>query len=399
VIALETGEEGAEPLARFPGVEPLAAWLDASGPVPDPADVAPSDPLQIVYTSGTTGDPRGVLLANERFMGYAAAGRAVFGYAPDDRLYTGLSLTHGNAQVVTLACALALELPAVLSRRFSKSRLWDVCRRHRCTSFSLLGGMATALYGEPPRSDDAYHDVRTVVSAGMPRALWDAFETRFAVRVLEWYGAVEGGLAFKPIGSGPRGSFGKPAPGLQMKILDEADRECPPGVLGEICSRPLGGQAHVEYYGDPAASAAKTRGGWLRSGDIGHADAEGWLFFDHRKGGALRRNGEFIDPGTVERVLSEHPAVSDVFVYGVPSASGAPGESDLVAAVVPADPSVLPVDSLFAHCAGALVRNSVPSWLQIVTEIPKTASEKPQERFLRERFAPDAPDVHAAPER
>jgi crotonobetaine/carnitine-CoA ligase len=182
-----------------------------------------------------------------------------------------------------------------------------------------------------------------------------------------------------------------------MKVLDERDQQCTPGVVGEICSRPSGGTAVVEYYRKADASAAKTRGGWLRSGDMGHTDADGWLFFDFRKGGGIRHNGDFVNQGFVEKVVAEHPAVSDVFVYGVPAASGAPGEKDVVAAIVPAPQVVFTpatAVSVFEHCRKGLESNFVPTYLQVVGEIPKTASEKPQERFLVDGFAPGAPNVH-----
>jgi crotonobetaine/carnitine-CoA ligase len=285
-------------------------------------------------------------------------------------------------------------LRAVFSRRFTKSRLWDICRRYGCTTFSMLGGMATAIYSEPPRADDADNPVRMVIDAGMPAALCEAFERRFGVRVFEWYGAIEGGLAFKPIGVGPIGSFGKPVPGLDMKIVDEQDNECRPGVTGEIVSRPATGEsASVEYFENEEASQAKTAGGWLRSGDMGHRDADGWFFFDYRKGGSIRHNGDFINTGFVEKVIAEHPAVSDVFVYGVPAASGAPGEKDVVAAIVLESGVEVSPASIFAACHKGLEPNFVPTYLQIVDEIPKTASEKPQERFLLERFAPDGAGV------
>jgi crotonobetaine/carnitine-CoA ligase len=254
--------------------------------------------------------------------------------------------------------------------------------------------MATAIYSEPPRPDDRDHPVRMVISAGMPAAIWEAFEKRFAVQIFEWYGAVEGGIAFRPIGQGPIGSFGKPPPGLEMKILADDDAECPPGAVGEICSRPAGGAAQVEYYENPGASSEKTRGGWLRSGDMGWRDAEGWLFFSHRKGGGIRRHGDFVNPGFVEKVVAEVPCVEDVFVYGVPAASGAPGEKDVVAAIVVAKEGRFDPAEVFRACRAGLEPNFVPSWLQVVDEIPKTASEKPQERFLLERFAPDAPGVY-----
>lgn len=395
VLVLTSGEDAA-PGTLGPGEEALAAVLDAPERTVDVRLRTADDPLQIIYTSGTTGDPKGVVFPNSRFALFAMLG-ALLGYAPDERPYTGLSLTHGNAQAVTLGPSLHMGLRAVFSRRFTKSQLWDVCRRHGCTTFSMLGGMGTAIYAEPPRPDDADNPVRVVIDAGMPGAIVEAFERRFGVRIFEWYGAIEGGLAFRAPGVGPAASFGKPVPGLEMRIVDDADRECPPDVVGEIVSRPASGEpATVEYLGNDEASRAKTRGGWLRSGDMGHRDADGWLYFDYRKGGGLRHNGDFVNPGFVEKVIAEHPDVADVFVYGVPAASGAPGEKDVVAAIVPRRGARLDPAEVFATCRRGLEPNFVPSWLQVVDEIPKTASEKPQERFLLERFRPDGAGVHAA---
>jgi crotonobetaine/carnitine-CoA ligase len=297
--------------------------------------------------------------------------------------------------MITLAPSLAMKLGAVFSRKFTKSRLWDVCREHGCTVFNLLGGMATAIYSEPAKPNDADNPVRFVISAGMPAALWEPFEKRFGVQIVECYGAVEGGLAINPIGVGPVGSFGKPPPVLEMRIVDERGEECPPGAVGELICRPTTGErAEVEYFRNEEASRKKTEGGWLRTGDMCHRDAEGWLYFDFRKGGAIRHNGDFVNPGFVEKVVAEHPQVDDVFVYGVPAASGAPGERDVVAAVVPVDRRRFDPASVFATCVRGLEANFVPSYLQVVDEIPKTASEKPQERFLLERFAPDADGVY-----
>jgi crotonobetaine/carnitine-CoA ligase len=392
ILALETGA-AAGALDEAGGVDSLGEVLSKPADSVDVRLESPTDLLQIIYTSGTTGDPKGVVFQNVRFGGFAVLG-ALFGYQPDERPYTGLSLTHGNAQAVTLGPSLSMGLRCVFSRRFTKSKIWDVCRAHGCTSFSLLGGMTTAIYSEPPRPDDADNPVRFVASAGMPAAIWEAFEKRFGLKVFEWYGAVEGGIAFNPMGQGPIGSFGKAAPGLDMKILDENDRECPPGVLGEICSRPAGGgAAEVEYHGNREASEKKTRGGWLRSGDMGHADEEGWLYFDYRKGGGIRHNGDFVNAAFVEKVIAEHPSVSDVFVYGVPAASGAPGEKDVVAAIVPSDRERFTAEAVFARCRDGLEPNFVPSYLQVVDEIPKTASEKPQERFLLEGFDPKRSNI------
>ena len=344
-------------------------------------------PMQIIYTSGTTGDPKGVKIRNNRTGVYNILNQLVWKYKQTDVLYNGLSLTHGNAQAVTLFPALYAGIKAVFSSRFTKSRIWDICRKYGCTTFSLLGGMMGAIYNEPERPDDADNPVEVVISAGTPPAIWETFETRFNVRILEWYAAVEGGFAYKPIGKGPIGSFGKPIPGImEFKVVDEGDNEVPVGQKGELISRMVRGDTKVDYLGLPEASKEKTLGGWLRSGDIVHRDAEGWYYFDFRKGTELRRAGDFIQPDHVERIVGEHPDVSEVCVYGVPAASGAPGESDLVAAVSPFEGKTIDPKTIYDKCKKDLEPNFIPSFLQVVPDIPKTISEKALDRKLREEF-------------
>ncbi len=342
-------------------------------------------PMQIIYTSGTTGPPKGVMIRNNRTGLFTILTRLVWQYKKDDILYNGLSLTHGNAQAVTLFPALYSGIKAVFSPRFTKSRIWYICRKYGCTSFSLLGGMMSAIYSEPPREDDADNPVKKVISAGTPPAIWEDFEKRFDVKILEWYGSVEGGFAYKPIGKGPIGSFGKPVPGImEFKVVDETDGEQPPDTTGELICRLLKGETKVDYLGMPEASKEKTRGGWLRTGDMVHRDKDGWHYFDYRKGEELRRAGDFIQPDQVEKVIGEHPDISEVCVYGIPAASGAPGESDLVAAVTLFEEKEIDPESILLKCRENLAANFIPSYLQVVEEIPKTISEKPLDRFLRE---------------
>jgi len=344
----------------------------------------PAAAMQMLYTSGTTGDPKAILSPHARFGGVAALGPAI-GLRPDDRPYTGLSLTHANAQLITLGNVLKMGLEGTFSRRFTKSRLWDIVRARGCTTFNLLGGMTTAIYSEPERADDADNPVRYVLAAGMPASIWNKFSRRFGVEIFEFYGTAEGGLAMNPPGVGPIGSIGKAPPSMIAKVVDENGEQCPPGVQGELVFRNADGSCpSVVYYKNEAASAAKVRDGWFRTGDICHTDAEGWLYFDYRDGDAIRCNGEFIDPTYIEKEIAEHPAVDDVFVYGIEAASGVPGESDVVAAVVLRDGAREDAETIFAWCRTRLAKNSLPAMLQLLDEIPKTASEKPMKRFCRQ---------------
>jgi crotonobetaine/carnitine-CoA ligase len=392
VIGLAT-QEGAAPLpdwaAAYAGL--MATPLPADKPEPPSADM----PMQLLFTSGTTGDPKAILMPHGRWVETALLLPKLCGWQPDEKPYSGLSLTHANAQVLTLGASLANGVPCVLSRRFTKSRLWDITRMHGCTTFNLLGGMTTALYSEPRRSDDADNPVRFVLSAGMPAAIWEDFERRFGVQIMEFYGAAEGGMAFRPIGTGPIGSIGKPIPLLLHRIVDDSGKEVQRGEPGELQFRHVDGSDYkVEYFKNPEASAEKCAGGWLHMGDIVREDADGWLFFLYRKGGGIRRNGDFVNAAFIEKLIADQPDVDDVYVYGIPAANGAPGEKDVVAAVVPKDLASFDPQALFRTCRAGLEANFVPSYIQVLPQIPKTASEKPQDRFLIEALKTDPASVH-----
>ncbi len=355
-------------------------------------------PLEIIYTSGTTGDPKGVIIKGDRLFAFKLLAQLIWKYSLKDKLYTGLSLTHGNAQAVTLTPAITLGIPAVISRKFTKSRIWDICRHYGVTSFSLLGGMMMGIYSEPASPMDAHNPVRVVISAGTPHSIWREFEERFQVKIHEWYGAVEGGFAHNPPGKGPIGSFGKPPEGfMEMQVVREDDSPCEPYEIGEIVCRPKGSSAEVEYLGNPEASEKKTRGGWLRTGDMGHVDEHGWFYFDFRKGGGLRRQGEFIQPQDIEKVLAEIQEIEDVCVYGIPASSGAPGEVDIVAAVKFFKGRWLDPGEIFAILRKNLQNNQIPSYLQVVDEIPKSASQKNLDRLLRDRFSRGLDNIYPRP--
>jgi crotonobetaine/carnitine-CoA ligase len=128
--------------------------------------------------------------------------------------------------------------------------------------------------------------------------------------------------------------------------------------------------------------------------DVGHIDADGWLFFQYRMGGGIRKNGDFVNTAFVEKALSESDSVSDVYVYGLAVSAGlAPGEKEVVAAVVPTDRASFDVSAVYSACQSKLDANSVPDFIQLVKKIPKTASEKPQERFLADAFGVETDNI------
>ncbi len=389
---LDTGLGGSLPDVRQ-RVTAVADILDCDVPDVGVHAIDPMDPMQMLYTSGTTGDPKAILAPHARFGSIAALG-PVIGLEEGDRPYTGLSLTHANAQLITLGNVLKMGLRGVISIKFTKSRLWDICRAYDCTMFNLLGGMTTAIYSEPVRDNDRDNPVRYVFSAGMPAAIWEDFRNRFGVEIYEFYGTAEGGLTLNPPGQGPVGSIGKAPASMICKLLDDDDNEVEPGEPGEICFQNADGSVlPVAYYKNPEASAEKTEGGWFRSGDIGHTDDDGWVFFDYRAGGGIRRNGDFVNSAFVEKTIAELESVSDVFVYGVHTDANAPGEKEVIAAIVPDDSDSFDAGKVFATCRAELEANFIPTYLQVVEQIPKTASEKPQERFLLDAFKQDAANV------
>ena len=402
VVGLPTDEGGTTTAQlQAAGVRPYGEVAGCDAAADELPGSNPDSPMELIYTSGTTGDPKGIVLTHRRYCDTSRIAPFLFGFRAEDRLYSGLSLTHANAQVITLGTSLVNAIPCVLSRRFSKSRLWDITRKYSCTSFTLLGGMTTAVYAEPPRPDDADNPVRTVISAGMPAAIWNEFRTRFGVDVHEFYGAAEGGLTGNPPGVGPVGSIGKPIPTFVHRIVDEQGQDVAPDAsgerVGELLFRHRDGSPYVvEYFGQPEASEQKCAGGWLHMGDVVREDADGWLYFLYRKGNGIRRNGEFIATPYIEKAIAELPEVDDVYVYGIAAANGVPGEKDVVAAVVPKIPDLAAFDvqRLFRACRERLEPNFVPTYVQLLHVIPKTASEKPQDRFLVEAFHADPGAVH-----
>jgi crotonobetaine/carnitine-CoA ligase len=363
------------------GSVPLSDLLDMpAGEVGSPPD--PDAVSTIMYTSGTTGLPKGVVMRYRAMNLDDFTPFARLAYRPGDILYTCLPLFHGNALFLTVFRALGAGLRMALGHRFSASRFWDEIRRHGATSFNALGAMIPILLKQPPRPDDAENPVRLVLSAGTPAWAWQEFERRFAVTLWEGYGAVDGGGFFLfNMGTAPKGSMGKAPPGTDAKVVDDEGREVPTGEVGNLIFKVDDPAARsVEYFKNPQASAKKIRDGWFFTGDLASRDAEGNFYFADRKTDSMRRRGENISSFEVEKIVTQHPAVLECAAFGVPAELG---EDDVMVAIVPKAGQSIAPQELVRFCRDRMAYFMVPRYVDVRASLPKTETHRVQKALLK----------------
>lgn len=374
---------------KLDGVELLGwdRWRDASpyeGPMPRASDVA-----CIMYTSGTSGPSKGVLMPHAHCALYGIGQIKAVQLTAQDRFYIPLPLFHANGLLMQLGASLQMGIPAVIRQRFSASEWLNDIRRHGCTVTNTLGALAAFVLAQPRRADDRDHRLRVACNAPNLPAHEAEFRERFGVRdILSGFGMTEVNI---PVW----GRIGQSRPGaagwaheehFDVIVADpETDLPVPPGELGEILVRPkIPFGFMIGYHDMPDRTVEAWRNLWFHTGDAGTRGVDGLITFVDRTKDCIRRRGENIAATEVEAAIGQLSGIEEVAAYPVPSSIPG-GEDELMLAIVPGSGISLSTEEVIRHADKVLPRFAAPRYVEFVTELPKTATGKVQRAVLRKR--------------
>ncbi|MGW8591807.1 AMP-binding protein [Dietzia sp. NPDC055877] len=390
----------------------LTRHADATLPAPDTVPTGADDLVALVFTSGTSGDPKAVRITQSKI---SVPGRMLaerFEMGPEDCVYSAMPLFHSNAVMVAWPIALFAQCSIAQRRRFTASGWLDDVRRYGCTFANYVGAPLSYILATAERADDADNPMRVVYGNEAPADVRREFTRRFGARVVDGFGSSEGGLSISRTPDTPDAALG-PLP-AGVRIVDvETGAECPRArfdadgalvnpdeAVGEMIADGPG--LFAGYWGDEAADAERMRGGRFHSGDLAYVDDDGYVYFAGRSGGWMRVDGENLAAAPIERVLRRHPDVAEVGVYAVPAAEvrgpGAIGDAVAAAVVLRGDADAT-VACWFAEGLGEFLSGQPdlgpkqwPTLLRITSALPRTASFKFRARDLTSLGADPAGD-------
>jgi carnitine-CoA ligase len=355
---------------------------DGLTPMPE---VEPSSLMSILYTSGTTGMPKGCMLPHGWYINGASVSSEMVEYREEDVPFTALPLFHAWAQG-TVVGAMVNRLRAVVDPVFSIGNLLERFIETGATVFMGVGMMGLAMLSAPPSERDREHDLRVALMFPFTPEQQERFESRFGARVMsQLYGQTEcGAIDYSRI-SEPRNlsSLGRPAPYFDVRLFDDDDREVPVGEIGEIVVRPKVPNAIYQgYWRNPEATNATWRNLWHHTGDYGRADQEGFITFIDRKKDALRRRGENVSSIELEKAIVAHPKVLEVAIHAVPSEMS---EDEIKACIVVEVGQAFEPEELFGFFKQTLPYFAIPRYVEFLHELPKNATLRVMKHLLRER--------------
>ena len=375
------------PTAPVPPGLPTEAW-PASGAPEAAAELGPEDLFAILYTSGTTGAPKGVMCPHAQYVAWGLNTARVLGLAESDVLCTTLPMFHINA-LNTYAQAAVTGCQGVWLPRFSASGFWPAMQEAQASVIYLLGAMVPILLAQPAGEQERAHRVRIGLGPGVPQAGAQDFHGRTGVRLMEGYGSTETNFVLSAVAGAPAdGTMGQVQPGFHARVVDGHDVQVADGTAGELIVRADEPYAFaLGYWGLPELTVQTWRNLWFHTGDRVVREGDGRFRFIDRLKDAIRRRGENISSWEVEQVLQSHPAVAEVAVFPVRSDLA---EDEVMAALIVRAGHALDVAELWSFCEQRLPRFAVPRYLDIVDDLPRTANGKVRKFVLRERGATPA---------
>ncbi len=354
----------------------IAAHGDAE---PSFRSASPADLFMLIFTSGTSGEPKAVKCSHGKVAVAGATMTQRFELGRDDVCYVSMPLFHSNAVLVGWSVALACRGSMALRRKFSASNFLTDVRRYGATYANYVGKPLSYVLATPERPDDADNPLRAVYgNEGVPADI-ERFARRFGCAVQDGFGSTEGGVAIARTPDTPPGALGPLTEGLQI-VDPETGAPCPPGVVGELVN--TAGPGRFEgYYNDEAAEAARMAGGVYHSGDLAYSDDAGYAYFAGRLGDWMRVDGENLGAAPIERVLARYPDAVEVAVYAVPDAIVG---DQVMAALVLAPGTAFDPEKFRAFLAEQpdLGPKQWPSRVRVSPELPRTVTFKVLKRQL-----------------
>lgn len=340
---------------------------------------APDDLFMLIFTSGTSGEPKAVRVTHEKV---AVPGRMLadrFRLGPSDTCYLSMPLFHSNAVMAGWSVGVAAGASLALRRKFSASQFIPDVRRYGATYANYVGKPLSYILATPPRDDDADNPLKIMYgNEGAPRDL-ERFARRFGVTVVDGFGSTEGGVAIARTPDTPEGSLGPLTADIAIVDVETGER-CAPGQVGELVN-PKGRGQFRGYYNDAAAEAERMAGGVYHSGDLAYSDEDGFVYFAGRLGDWMRVDGENLGTAPIERILLRHNDVVEVAVYPIPD----PAVGDRVMAALVLTPGrefdVEKFETFLAEQSD-LGPKQWPSFVRIAEELPRTETFKVVKRHL-----------------